>query len=388
MDATTLIFEAERRCGLSDWGGEELHESSFRELFASLVNSVETEASMTARGRLSAELRLPALLDARLSLVEERKRIPTIRTRRIDRPLFVLGLPRTGSSFLQALLAQDPDNIAPTTSDFFFPSAFQAWQGNGPDTRLQRTHEIQQALGMFDPDIQAMHPWGDTQPEECMFSMELAGWSEQLSASWRVPGYNRLRNGHLHAAFAMHRTVLQHLQHHMPGQRFALKSPGHLLRLQALLTEYPDAMIVQTHRDPAKAIPSLCALLMHAHPVYEADRREERAHNMLTREVAKWARDIRRSDKVREKHPGQVLDVVHADFHANPMAVLDQIYSFIGMEIGEDLRGAFARRIADKPELQHGVHKYDLADFGMSAERVREQFCDYVQRYDLVEKSK
>jgi hypothetical protein len=127
---------------------------------------------------------------------------------------------------------------------------------------------------------------------------------------------------------------------------------------------------------------------MHAYPVYEEGRREQRAHNMLAREVAKWARDIRRSDMVREKHEGQVLDVVHTDFHANPMAVLDQIYSFIGMDIGEGLRGAFAQRIADKPELQHGVHKYDLADFGMSASQVREQFGDYVQRFDLVEKSK
>jgi hypothetical protein len=83
-----------------------------------------------------------------------------------------------------------------------------------------------------------------------------------------------------------------------------------------------------------------------------------------------------------------VLDVIHPDFHGNPMAVLERIYRFIGMDIGDDLRGAFARRIEEKPELQHGVHRYDLGTFGMTAERVREQFGDYVQRFDLVEKAR
>jgi hypothetical protein len=80
------------------------------------------------------------------------------------------------------------------------------------------------------------------------------------------------------------------------------------------------------------------------------------------------------------------MDVVHADFHRDPMRVLEQIYAFIGMEITPELRAGFAQRIAEKPELQHGVHRYNLADFGMSAERVREQYGDYIDRYDLVEK--
>ena len=83
-----------------------------------------------------------------------------------------------------------------------------------------------------------------------------------------------------------------------------------------------------------------------------------------------------------------MIDVVHGDFHRDPMAVLERIYSFIGMDIGDDLRAAFARRIEEKPELQHGVHSYDLADYGMSAERVREQYGDYIDRFDLVEKSR
>ena len=109
---------------------------------------------------------------------------------------------------------------------------------------------------------------------------------------------------------------------------------------------------------------------------------------MLRREVAKWSAAVRRCEKVRETHPGRVLDVVHADFHASPMAVVERIYAFIGMEIPEDTRAALARRIEEKPELQHGTHRYDIADFGMTADEAREPFGDYVERFDLVEKKR
>jgi hypothetical protein len=125
---------------------------------------------------------------------------------------------------------------------------------------------------------------------------------------------------------------------------------------------------------------------MNLHPIYEEGRYEQRAHNMLAREAGKWAKAVRDADAVRARHPGKVMDVVHGDFHRDPMGVLERIYAFISMDIDDDLRARFAQRIAEKPELQHGVHRYDLADFGMSAEEVREQYGDYIDRYDLVEK--
>ena len=125
---------------------------------------------------------------------------------------------------------------------------------------------------------------------------------------------------------------------------------------------------------------------MHLHPIYEEGRAEQRAHNMLAREAGKWAAAVARANDARARHPGQTLDVVHGDFHRDPMQVLERIYGFIGFAIDASLRAAFARRIAEKPELAHGVHRYDIADFGMSEGRVREQFGDYVERYDLLEK--
>jgi hypothetical protein len=121
------------------------------------------------------------------------------------------------------------------------------------------------------------------------------------------------------------------------------------------------------------------------HPEMEADRGQQRGEIMLRREVAKWANAVRKADKVRERQPGQVLDVVHADFHRAPMKVLERIYSFIGMDIQDEVRARFAERIEEKPELQFGAHRYDIADFAMTEAETREFFGDYVAKFDLVE---
>jgi hypothetical protein len=238
------------------------------------------------------------------------------------------------------------------------------------------------------PDSRAAHYRAAEEVHECcMILWHSFNCNIWACGSWSTPTYDAWRQCQTEdAAYDYYHKCVQLIGMNEPDKRWLLKNPGHIEQLDLLFACYPQAKVIQTHRDPAKAIPSLCALLMHLHPIYEEGRSEQRAHNMLARETAKWARDVRRCDKVREAHPGQVMDVVHGDFHRNPMAVLEAIYSFIGMDIDEPLRAAFAKRIEEKPELQHGVHRYDLADFGMSAERVREQFGDYVEQFDLVEK--
>jgi hypothetical protein len=124
---------------------------------------------------------------------------------------------------------------------------------------------------------------------------------------------------------------------------------------------------------------------MNLHPLMEEGRAQQRAENMLAREVAKWSGAVRKADKVRAQHPGQVLDVVHADFHREPMAVVERIYAFIGMDIPGDVRAALAQRIEEKPELARGVHRYSIADYGMTEDEARAPFGDYVQRYNLLE---
>ena len=354
-----------------------------------LLQSMDYDPHFHEAGKRLAWGQVIGVLRSRASAIASMKANPGFDAKPILDPVVIVGVPRTGTTALHRLMAVD--------TRF---QGLQTWLIDNPMPRppIERWSEFpefRKTVAGLDahyaatPEARAAHHRAAEEVHECcMILWHSFNSNIWACGNWPSPTYDAWRQCQEEvAAYDYYYKCVQLIGSNEPDKRWLLKNPGHIEQLDLLFACYPQARVIQTHRDPAKAIPSLCALLMHAHPVYEEGRSEQRAHNMLTREVAKWARDIRRCESVRQKYAGQVLDLVHADFHANPMAVLERIYGFIGMEIDEELRGAFARRIADKPELQHGVHKYDLADFGMSAERVREQFGDYIQRFDLVEKS-
>jgi hypothetical protein len=205
------------------------------------------------------------------------------------------------------------------------------------------------------------------------------GWSAATYDAWwqcqsELPSYHHFAG------------TLQLMGANEPEKRWLLKNPGHIANLDLLFAVFPDALVIQTHRDPARAVPSLCALLMHLHPIMEEGRYQQRAHNMLARETAKWSAAVRDAEVVRRARPGQVLDVVHADFHHDPMRTIERIYAFARLELSPEVRSAMAQRIEVKPEMSHGLHTYDVADFGMTQEEIRERFSDYISRFDLTER--
>jgi len=124
---------------------------------------------------------------------------------------------------------------------------------------------------------------------------------------------------------------------------------------------------------------------MQAHDRIEVGRRDARGRILLVREAVKWARAADKAEAVAARYPGRVMHVVHGDFHRDPMAVVERIYGFIGEELGEGARQAMAQRARERPELQNGVHRYDIADYGSSEAEVREIFGDYVVRHGLIE---
>ena len=167
------------------------------------------------------------------------------------------------------------------------------------------------------------------------------------------------------------------------SRQWLLKNPSHVLHLDELFRIFPDALVIQTHRDPAKAVPSLCALLMQAHEIMEESRYDLRARTMCLREVAKWAKGVRDTMPVREAHSDQVMDVIHGEFHADPMKVVRQIYAFARLDMNPQIEERMASRIQAKPELAHGVHRYHVSDFGLTEGDIREQYADYIAAFDL-----
>lgn len=303
-------------------------------------------------------------------------------------PVVITGVPRTGTTALHRLMAIDPRL-----------QGLQTWLLNTPMPRppreswesheaFQRSVEKIAARTAQAPDRKAAHQSAAEGVEECcMILMQsftsniwnCMGWS---SASYDLWWQDQNET----AAYRYLKQCVQLIGMNDPDKRWLLKNPGHIEHLDQVFAVFPDAKVIQTHRDPAKAVPSLVSLLVRLHPTYEDGRYEQRQRLMLRRECEKWARAAAKAEAVKSAHPGQVLDVVHAEFHADPMRVVEQVYAFIGLDISDELRAGFARRIADKPELAHGVHRYDIADYGMDEDEVRELFGDYVARYHLIEK--
>lgn len=351
-----------------------------------LLQSMDYDPHFSEMGRRVAWGMVIGVLRGRAQAIASMKANPGFDARPVLSPVVITGVPRTGTTALHRLLAVDPrfQGLQTWLLDSPMPRPpIETW-GEYPEFRKSVAQlEAQYAAA---PDSKAAHFRAAEEVHECCMVLRQSFVSNLWSCGWSAATYDAWWQCQSEeAAYRHFHKCVQLIGMNDQDKRWLLKNPGHIEHLDLLFAVFPDARVIQTHRDPAKAVPSLVSLLMNLNNVMEGDRSQQRSENLLQREVAKWAHAVRKADAVRERHPGQVLDVVHADFHARPMEMVEAIYRFIDMDIPGDTRAALARRIDEKPELQHGVHRYAIADFGMTEDEARAPFGDYVQRYDLVE---
>ncbi len=370
-----------RDIGSSDFGSQD-----YLPGLRVLLQSMDYDPRFTQRGRSAAWGNVVGVLRGRAQAIKSMAANPGFDANPILSPVVITGVPRTGTTALHRLMAVDErfQGLATWLLDSPMPRPPLDRWGDYPEFR--KSVALLEARYAAAPQKRAAHHVAAEEVHECCMLLRQSFVSNLWSCGWSAATYDAWWQCQSEeAAYRHYYRCVQLIGSTEPDKRWLLKNPGHIDNLDLLFAVYPDAKVIQTHRDPAKAVPSLVSLLMQMHPMMEDGRKEQRGQIMLARETAKWANAVRKADKVRQQHPGKVLDVVHADFHREPMAVLDRIYSFIGMDIPDHTRAGFAQRIAEKPELQHGVHRYDIADYGLSENEVRERFGDYVQRFDLVE---
>jgi hypothetical protein len=353
-----------------------------------LLQSMDYDPHFHADGRRRAWGQVIGILRSRAQAIRSMKENPGFDAHPILSPVVITGVPRTGTTALHRLMGVDPRF-----------QGLQTWLIDSPMPRppietwtsypaFQKTMALLDAQHAAAPGQKAAHFRAAEEVHECCLLL-WHGFRSNIIAcgGFAVPTYDAWWRSQSEAAsYAHYHRCVQLIGSTSPEKRWLLKNPGHIENLDLLFAVYPDAKVIQTHRDPAKAIPSLVSLLMLLQPLFEADRAQQRAENMLVRETNKWAEAVRKAEAVREKHPGQVLDVVHGEFHRDPMGVIERIYTFISMDVPDDTRAGFAQRIEEKPELSHGAHRYDITDYGMTEDEARAPFGNYIQRYDLVEK--
>ncbi len=353
-----------------------------------LLQSMDYDPRFSTMGRRFAWGMVVDVLRGRAQAILSMKENPGFDAHSIGSPIVITGVPRTGTTALHRLMAVDArfQGLQTWLLDSPMPRPpLETWKNY---SHFQKTVAALEAQYAATPEKRAAHYRAAEEVHECCMVLRQSFVSNLWNCAWSAATYDAWWQCQSEAAAYRHYyRCVQLIGSNDPDKRWLLKNPGHIDNLDLLFGIYPDAKVIQTHRDPAKALPSLVSLLMQLNALTEEERKEQRAHNMLAREVAKWSSAVRKADLVRKQHPGKVLDIIHADFHRDPLAVLDRIYAFIGMDITAEVRAGFIRRIVEKPELSHGVHRYDIADYGMTAEEAREPFRDYIRRYDLVESS-
>jgi hypothetical protein len=378
-----MLDDAEKTTGLTDWGGDKYFEGSFRRLYAAMVGSLNEEAQLHAQGLRGAGLRLQAMAEARLQFIADRKTSPLIGQEEIVRPLFILGLPRAGSTFLHSLLGQDTANRNPQTWEMMFPSPPPHAATYASDPRIDRAQAILRAMGLEEGSVTSLHPFGARQPEECHLLMELMGLGDNLPGLWRMPSFNKVRaTVDLREGYCLHRMALQNLQHHHRGERWVLKNPGHVFYLEHLLAVYPDACIVQTHRDPAKVIPSVTALLV-------AMRRANSDAPIDAARIAQgnlraFAAGLDQALTFRQKPDmdAHFHDVHFRELIADPIGTVREIYARFGVSMGDRAAGAMQRWLAT--EVGHAAKaKFTLAQFGIDESRLDTAFAGYMTHYGI-----
>lgn len=349
-----------------------------------LLLSLDYDPRLTEQGRQLAWGEIYSALFARAHAIHAMKSTPGFADHTITRPVVITGLPRTGTTALHKLLAVDPQFQGLQAWLIGTPMprpARDTWESN---PRFQKTvDQLSRRYSMM-PDRRAAHLMVAEEVDECCLVLRQGFVANVWSCAWTATTYDLwLQTQTELPCYQYWQQVLQLIGSNEPHKRWLLKNPGHIANLDLLFAVFPDAKVIQTHRDPAQAIPSLCAMLIRSHDVLEQGRRDLRARILGIRETEKWAKAIGDAEAIRQTHRDQILDVIHRDFHDNPLATVQRIYRFIGADLTTDVETAMMKRIQEDPERQHGIHRYHTADFGLTEAEIRERFGDYVQRFDL-----
>jgi hypothetical protein len=354
------------------------------EALAALTSSLKEEARLTPFGRLAARWDLKRMLSTLLIFADAERENPAIATRPLAAPIFIAGLPRSGTTFLHGLLAEDPANRAPRIWESIYPYPRHRAAEFGAGRR-----KAQLQLKIFNrlsPGVGNLHPMEAGAPQECIEFTSHVFRSPRFDDVFRAPSYRAW----LHASgydegYRFLTRFLRHLQG--PGEaprRWILKSPEHVFSIDALARLFPRAMLVLAHRDPGHVLASAARLteLLRAPFTTAIDRRE------IGRKVADYWQDAMRRMVELADDPSFPLRsrLVHVQYRslvADPVGAIARIYDTFGLELTREARAAMAAKVARAPNGGYGANRYRPEEFGIDPDRERERASVYTKRFGV-----
>lgn len=376
LDPDALLDKAQRQTGLSNFGS-----AAFHKPFEILLQSLREEARLSARGIFIMNRTMLRLLTNRLRTEQVFAENPTLADVPIRRPLYIIGFPRTGTTLLHNLLACDPVARWLHLWEGLYPAPSP--QSLETDPRITEVAEWVAGFEKVAPRLAAAHKLAPRGPEECLWLIEHTFNDLIFELRAHVPTYSRWLAEH-EADVDIHQYYLRQLQMlgaHCNGAHWVFKAPRHLPGLKGLLTVLPEARIVQTHRDPAAVLPSLCSLceILRGAASDAVDKPAIGAHwYSRLKAIFEQATAVRATAA-----EGQILDIQYADLVADPIATVQHIYAHHGYEFTEPFVAAMRQWLAANRQHKHGAHRYTLEEYGLSEAQVHEDFSEYAKEFGL-----
>jgi hypothetical protein len=371
------MTEAAAMTGHDDWG-----DTGFVEPLTVLIESC------AATGRLNVTgwqvLRSVALrhLRNRLYVQAHLDRRPEVAARPLGSPVFITGLPRTATSLLHNLLAQDPRHRFLRLWEALHPVPPE--DGHGPDeaTLARRAETWLERFYAMNPGFRTIHPLTARGPEECDALLQNAFASQHFDDMFDAEAYSRwFYHATLDRAYAHYALQLRGLSddRETDGRRWVLKSPGHLGHLDSLLRAVPGALVLHCHRDPVEAVPSYASLILTARAAHSD---EVSAAAIGEQALRRCATALDRALAARAAvGEDRFFDVSYPALVADPLPTVARIYEWLGRSLDHAVEESMRQWLDDHPRDAHGTHRYDPGDFDLPADRVTPAFAAYLQRF-------
>lgn len=378
--ADTLIEQAVGTAGLSDFGGESYREGL--EVLVADLNAGAAKGWHNEAGISRATRDILHWLRNRLQVEAYLKQHPELLARPVERPVFVMGVPRTGTTLMSNLLAADPARRSPLTweIDEPIPPVASADLLTTDPRALARLEQERAALAA-NPDMGKYYRGSAVYPNECVFFMAHDFKTLMIESKGRLPGYKEfIFSCDMTSAYEYHKKFLQVLQHHAAGA-WNVKKPSHALWLETIFQVYPDARVVWTHRDPFTATGSLCSIISLSHMGHMGKIDAEwlaQDYPWQAAEHANRIMDFR--DRFGED---RIIDVHYADLVNDPVGETKKLYAKLGDEWTAEAEAGVQRWVDDNPQNKFGKHDYKLAQYGLSKESLEPLFERYLSRYDV-----
>ena len=379
-----MLAEARKRTGFDDFGGDD-----FLPPLDVLLRSIEDEAHLGTAGRSSLQERIVGLLANRLRVQHWLQRYPAIREERLDAPLVIVGFPRTGTTMLQRLLASDPRSTALLWWESRNPAPFDGWSpalaASEVDARIVDARKQTAAMLEANPDLAAVHPFDAEAPDEDAMLLEHSLRSTAPAALAHVPTYLHWHNTHDNgAAYRYLKRMLQFIQwqKRLRGERigrWVLKAPEHMAHVRHLFEQFPDATVIQPHRDPVDIYPSLASMIFQLRRLASDDATAAEAADYVR--VSSRHRIARLMEARRELPATRFVDIWYRDVMSDPLGQVEPIYERAGIELTGDARQHMQDWLRANHREQRPTHEYSLEQFGFDADRIREELAEYLQAF-------